>query len=552
MESVTPEGLKDVYKGFNLSGEALVERLRTFEQHGVYVLGSFIFGLPSDRPETFEATEALAERAGITFAQFVMLTPFPGTVDFERWERDTVAEGTAIDGVPITRHWLIPQEHRPKDLYAHPVMSPDEIRQRTQAVWDSFYAFRNIWARAQCVKSLKARLAFVLISKLYRQMYANTGIATDSARVARSARMARWIAKPCRRLFAAAPMPELQVPDRPEAGTRAWNGTRTHVPCLRVSLAGVLLAGTAVFAGAPARGPARAMAPPVATAEVGTVPGSALPVVKTSHYRMAGRVRPLLFWIGRDDVGSARITWRGAAEGPQAYELLVGTDPAKAPRRINRWGYIAEEVLGRDGALLALMSRSDEDSYEDAQSNVSGSGAGGDFRAIRGRVVNGSATHRVARVRTEGAPTIHDIEALLGPVQAEISNASTRETLVGRETRPGFLVAVAELVDHTLIASRAGTGRAMLDRVVPYVFGRNLYELRVRSFDVASSSRAATASTARVGTADFEILNLATRVRTRFEMTYPLTGDLAGVPLTIEWQPRWWLKVELHRLAAGG
>ena len=36
---------------------------------------------------------------------------------------------------------------------------------------------------------------FVLISKLYRQMYANTGIATDSARVARSARRARVLAQ---------------------------------------------------------------------------------------------------------------------------------------------------------------------------------------------------------------------------------------------------------------------------------------------------------------------------------------------------------------------
>ena len=58
----------------------------------------------------------------------------------------------------------------------------------------------------------KGRLAFVLISKLYRQMYANTGIATDSARHARSARVARWMAGPCRRLFAAAPMPHLEVP----------------------------------------------------------------------------------------------------------------------------------------------------------------------------------------------------------------------------------------------------------------------------------------------------------------------------------------------------
>jgi hypothetical protein len=43
-------------------------------------------------------------------------------------------------------------------------------------------------------------------------MYANTGIATDSARVARSARWARYIGKTCRRLFIAAPMPELEVP----------------------------------------------------------------------------------------------------------------------------------------------------------------------------------------------------------------------------------------------------------------------------------------------------------------------------------------------------
>src|SRR5690606_39935398 len=73
VESVTPEGLKDVYKGFNYAGEALVERLRVFREHGVFVLGSFIFGLPSDRAGTFEATAELAQRAEVAFAQFVML-----------------------------------------------------------------------------------------------------------------------------------------------------------------------------------------------------------------------------------------------------------------------------------------------------------------------------------------------------------------------------------------------------------------------------------------------------------------------------------------------
>ena len=211
IESVTPEGLKSVYKDFNLSGDELVSRLQVFRKHGVHVLGSFIFGLPSDRPETFAATADLAQRAGVSVAQFVMLTPFPGTVDFAKWEKEATDIGH-VDGVPLTRYWLIPPSRRPKVYSPHPHMSADEIRRNTQLTWDRFYSLPLIWERSACVKSLKGRLAFVLISKLYRQMYANTGIATDSARVARSARWARFIARHTRRLFVAKPMPDLQVP----------------------------------------------------------------------------------------------------------------------------------------------------------------------------------------------------------------------------------------------------------------------------------------------------------------------------------------------------
>ena len=212
VESVTPEGLKDVYKDFNLAGESLVERLRTFRRHGIHVLGSFIFGLPSDRPETFEATAAVAQRAELTFAQFVMLSAFPGTVDFARWEKSMEGDLTRIGGVPLNRRWLIPQAVRPKLYWNHPVMSADEIRQRTQAVWDRFYSMSFIWKRSSFLKTLRSRLTFILISKIYRQMYADTGIATDSARLSRSTRWARWLAKPCRYLFSARPMPQLQVP----------------------------------------------------------------------------------------------------------------------------------------------------------------------------------------------------------------------------------------------------------------------------------------------------------------------------------------------------
>ena len=214
VESVTPEGLKDIYKGFNLAGDALVTRLREFRRHDIHVLGSFIFGLPSDREQTFDTTLDLAKRADLTFAQFVLLTPFPGTVDFEKWAR-TQDDTPKIDGVPVTQHWLIPEHRRPKIFAAHPTMSAEEIRARTQKVWDRFYGWGPVWSRSAVVSSIRFRLAFVLVSKLYRQMYANTGIATDSARVARSAVWAKWIGRACRRLFMGRPMPHLEIPVAP-------------------------------------------------------------------------------------------------------------------------------------------------------------------------------------------------------------------------------------------------------------------------------------------------------------------------------------------------
>jgi radical SAM superfamily enzyme YgiQ (UPF0313 family) len=211
VEAVTAEGLRSIYKDFNLAGDKLVERLRTFKRHGVHVLGSFIFGLATDNEGTFAATAALARQAELTFAQFVTLTPFPGTVDFERWEKSLGENVDRIEGVPITRYWLIPGSLRPKLYTPHPTMSAAEVRMRTQQVWDDFYGLSAIWKRSQCVKSLKSRLAFLFISKLYRQMYANTGIATDSARRKSANRWARWLAKPCQRLFQGKAMPDLAV-----------------------------------------------------------------------------------------------------------------------------------------------------------------------------------------------------------------------------------------------------------------------------------------------------------------------------------------------------
>ena len=81
------------------------------------------------------------------------MTPFPGTVDFARWEKEQAAEpggGMHVEGTPITRYWLIPSAIRPKMFTPHPSMSSPEISDRTQRVWDRFYDWSAVWKRSAC------------------------------------------------------------------------------------------------------------------------------------------------------------------------------------------------------------------------------------------------------------------------------------------------------------------------------------------------------------------------------------------------------------------
>src|SRR5215471_2398561 len=84
---------------------------------------------------------------------------------------------------------------------------------------------------------------------------------------------------------------------------------------------------------------------PASSGSVHTLPEPhELPVIAEHHYRLSGSARPFLFWITRDNVGSGRMTWRRAADGTLGFELLMGSDPSRAPFKANKWGYIREVV----------------------------------------------------------------------------------------------------------------------------------------------------------------------------------------------------------------
>ena len=72
-----------------------------------------------------------------------MLTPFCGTVDFERWEKAFGDNVPTVDGTPITRYWLIPPDQRPKMFMPHPTMNSEEMRAADAGRVGSVLQFRR-------------------------------------------------------------------------------------------------------------------------------------------------------------------------------------------------------------------------------------------------------------------------------------------------------------------------------------------------------------------------------------------------------------------------
>jgi hypothetical protein len=251
------------------------------------------------------------------------------------------------------------------------------------------------------------------------------------------------------------------------------------------------------------------------------------------HYSIAARVRPLLlFWIGRSGVGDAIVT-RRLSPGEATYSLLIGSDPDRAPRRINRWGYIKEEIRGAEARLVGLMTESEEDAIEQAEANVKQQ-AHGDrpFKIIRA-TVNGEQAESV--VTSIGAPhdyTFRQLQTVLDLALRESPEAKPRTIRLPPGTRPGFLAALAD-------AMQTPTGP------IAYVYHGRIYQLRQTGARTIPDLRIARASYGRAIAADFAITSTHDGEQSHFSMTYGTEGRFAHLPLTVSYQPRWWIEVNL-------
>jgi len=269
----------------------------------------------------------------------------------------------------------------------------------------------------------------------------------------------------------------------------------------------------------------------------------AAPVTAERRYRLSAAIRPLLFWVGAKNVGGARIVWRHDGAGRKGYELLLGSDPARAPRRINRWGWVREDADGPLATMTGLMNRSEDDSLEQAKAGLQAKGTYL-FKLNRARVEDGTARAEATTLYAPQDYTFRQLGELLRFADEAKATPRVRTGGLPPGTRPGLLFALADLVGAGVAAGRAPGGAGPQPRRVQYTFNAGVYDLVVTSWERVARARYGSRTYDRLVRLEFESRNLEKGTTERFVLACGTEGLLAGVPVFVRYQPKWWFKVE--------
>jgi hypothetical protein len=285
------------------------------------------------------------------------------------------------------------------------------------------------------------------------------------------------------------------------------------------------------------------------------------------EYTMTARLRLLLFWVGKDDVGGGYIRRGALPQDPASdvIELLIGSDPAKAPRAINRWGAASEIVrrpMGQghgaeSSTFFGFMKVSSGASAAEMERELASEKRGGAFlfTAIVNQGDRNADFAKVVPLSSDTDFTIHQLDQAKAMVFEHLIEseghfkeiAASQIQACGR--REGFLESVAELVDA-----------AVEEREHPaplcYLYDGEQHQLtlaqitQVPSETVRLSLRDEPHEYVRTYNslvlARFENFNEATEKKTGFELLLGTTGNLRGVPVQIRYQPNWWFQAILN------
>ncbi|MFH1013696.1 MAG: radical SAM protein [Thermoplasmatota archaeon] len=155
IESISQQNIDQAGKGTN-TVENYAKAIKKIRDHDMLVTGFFIFGLDFDTIETFDATLNAIYDWELDEASFSILTPYPGTRLFERYEKD---------GLITSYDWS--QYEEGKVNYQPKLMSQDELLEGIQRIAMDFYSIRHCFKRSF---NVRPRAPSMVVSALLTNM----------------------------------------------------------------------------------------------------------------------------------------------------------------------------------------------------------------------------------------------------------------------------------------------------------------------------------------------------------------------------------------------
>jgi hypothetical protein len=270
----------------------------------------------------------------------------------------------------------------------------------------------------------------------------------------------------------------------------------------------------------------------------------------TRYYTMTARLRPFGVWIARDNVGGARMSWSASPSADRHLEVLVGSDPERAPMSLNRWGFLAERTADGTTRQTSVMTEIDERAINQALNGAPAPAHAHAFRAVESTVRGNEATTATAYVVLDRDLTYRYYTALLDRLPSGDDTALVRRVRLGSGTEPGFLMAMKDLI-HESVTTWQRDGR--LAQGAPrrtFVYLGTVYQMTLRHATVVKD-QVGGRSVGPAMDGDFEVRNPATGSTSEFRLLCGLEGTDAETPLRIVYRARWWVELELQLVDSG-
>lgn len=133
LESFSQDTINDMGKTTNKIKE-YSKAIDKFHDHGIKVIGSFIFGFDTDTHDTFKETYRAMKDMDIDIAEFNVLTPLLGSGIFKQFEQENRL---------LTRDWSKYTDDVGMVVFQPKNMTPQELLDGVDYVYNKFNSFTS-------------------------------------------------------------------------------------------------------------------------------------------------------------------------------------------------------------------------------------------------------------------------------------------------------------------------------------------------------------------------------------------------------------------------